>query len=169
MKEALSCPSPRINSLFIKSIVKFVNTLVSGNVSSIVVPYLCGASLTALKKKSGSLRPIAVGKVFQRLTSKCISLSVSSEAVRVLSPLQVGVGIPVGCEAIVHSVNSILGDTSIQSECKGTLQIDFSNAFNCVIGVPCLRKSVIEFPPWLHGWSVVTVLNPFSISASTPS
>ena len=95
-----------------------MNILFSGNFPSIVVPYLCGASLMALKKKSGGLRPIAVGEVIRRLTSKCISLSVSSEAVRVLSRLQVKIGIPVGCEAIVHSVNSIPDDTSIQSECK---------------------------------------------------
>ena len=83
-----------------------MNILVFGNAPSIVVAYLCGASLTALKKRYGGLRPIAVGEVFQRLTSKCISLSVSPEAVHVLSPLQVGVGNPVGCEAIVHSVTN---------------------------------------------------------------
>ena len=98
----------------------------------VIVPHLCGASLTALKKKSGGLRPIAVGKVLRRLTSKCILLSVSLQAVRVLSPLQVGVGVPVGCEAIVHSVNTTLGDDTIPLRFKWVLQIDFCNVFNSI-------------------------------------
>ena len=46
--------------------------------------------------------------------------------------LQVGVGVPLGCEAIVHSINSTLGDDSIPLQCKWVLQIDFHNAFNLI-------------------------------------
>ena len=66
--------------------------------------FLCGASLIACQKKDGRRRPIAIGEVLRRLTSKCVARAVQSEAVIIFSPLQVGVGILVGCEAIVHSL-----------------------------------------------------------------
>ena len=59
--------------------IHFVILLISsvfGQVPSDVVAHLCGAPLFTLKKKSGGLRPIAVGEVLHRLSSKCISKSV---------------------------------------------------------------------------------------------
>ena len=53
--------------------------------------------------------------------------SISPKAVRILSPLQVGVGVPVGCEAI-----SILADDSIPLRCKWVLQIDFHNTIDSI-------------------------------------
>ena len=43
-----------------------------------------------------------------------------------------GVGIPVGCESIVHSVSSLLSDPAISPDCKSCLFVDLSNAFNSV-------------------------------------
>ena len=96
-----------------------------------MVPHLCGAILFAYKKKGGDLRPIAVGEVLRRLTSKCISRAVQGEALKALTPLQVGVGVPVGCEAIVHAVNNVQ-NSNINPERKWTLLLDFSNAFNSI-------------------------------------
>ena len=94
--------------------------------------HLCGASLFACKKKGGGLRPIAVGETLRRLTSKCISRRVQAEAFQVLTPLQVGVGVPVGCEAIVHAVAHVQDDANFHPEECWTLLLDFFNAFNCV-------------------------------------
>lgn len=44
--------------------------------------------------------------------------------------MQVGVGIPNGAEAIVHSVRTILDCKSLPTNHKYILQVDFSNAFN---------------------------------------
>ena len=79
-----------------------VSLLSSGAVPVEVVPHLCGANLLALKKKNGGLRPIAIGEVLRRLVSKCLSFAVRSVVLDVLPPLQVGVGLPGGAEAIVH-------------------------------------------------------------------
>jgi hypothetical protein len=114
------------------ALTKVINLLCSGHVPADVIPHLCGASLFAHKKKGGGLRPIAVGEVLRRLTSKCISRAVRGEALRVLAPLQMGVGVSLGCEAIVHAVNSVLEDPSFKSESKWTLLLDFSNAFNSI-------------------------------------
>ena len=60
-----------------------------------MVPHLCGAILFASKKTNGGLRPIAVGEVLRRLTSKCVSRAVCGDAVKFLTPLQLGVGVSV--------------------------------------------------------------------------
>ena len=78
-----------------------------------------------MRKKSGGLLPIAVGEVLRRLTSKCISRVVNETARIALSPFQVGIGVPVGCEAIVHAVTSVQDDNKIPSESKWTLLLDF--------------------------------------------
>ena len=55
-----------------------------------------------------------------------------SDAIDILAPLQVGVGVKVGCEAIVHSVAHILEKQDQPSLSRWVLLVDFSNAFNCV-------------------------------------
>ena len=96
-------------------------------------------------------RPIAVGKVIRRLTSKCAARSVQSEALEFLMPLQLGVGIPSGCEAIVHAVASCLEDKSIPPEKRFILLVDFSNAFNSVHR-SALCREVREHTPGISAW-----------------
>ena len=60
------------------------------------------------------------------------SQSVSTQAVRIPSPLQLGVSVALGCETIVHCVDAIMCDDSFPSRCKWTLQVDFSNTFNFI-------------------------------------
>ena len=76
--------------------------------------------------------PVTVGEVLWQLISKCISRVVNVEAFRTLSPLQVGVGVHAGCEAVVHAVNSVHDDSSIPSGSKWTLLLDFANTFHCI-------------------------------------
>ena len=132
LKEAVFCPSPTVASRALVYLVEVVNILAAGLAPPFISPFLCAASLLAPKKKDGGLRPIAVGEVLRRLTSKCVSRAVQPEAISILSPLQVGVGIPVGCESIVHSVSSLLADPAISPGRKSCLFVDFSNAFNSV-------------------------------------
>ena len=115
--EALRCP-PRFGSSFLQSLCKFVNSLCFGSVAEEVVLFFCGAALTTLRKKAGGVCPIAVGEVLHHLISKCIAQSLSSEVAEILPPLQLGVGVKMGCESIVHTVNSILDDNSIPSNSK---------------------------------------------------
>ena len=131
LKETVFCPSPDRSNHVLFRLTKFINLLCGGNVPPTVTPHLCGASLFPCKK-DGGLRPIAVGEVLRRLTSKCIAKAVQSEAFRVLAPSQVGVSVPGGCEAIVHAVADVLNDSSILPENRFTLLVDFSNAFNSI-------------------------------------
>ena len=132
LKEAAFCSSPHRAHLTIQSLTGLVNLLCAGRVPRAIIPHLCGASLLPCKKKDGGLRPIAVGEVLRRLTSKCAARAVLPDALSILSPLQVGVGLPGGCDAILHSVSSVLCDTSIPPHNKLTLLVDFSNAFNSI-------------------------------------
>ena len=73
-----------------------------------------------------------MGEVLRRLTSKCLSRCVLDEAADALAPLQVGVGVKAGCEAVVHSVANTLVDPNTLPNERWTLLLDFSNAFNTI-------------------------------------
>ena len=85
-----------------------------------------------LRKKSGGLRPIAVGSVYRRLPSRIVARHLASSLGAELRPIQLGVGTPLGCEAAVHATRRFV---EISSETGGTgvlVKIDVSNAFNTV-------------------------------------
>ena len=126
MKQAVFCRSSDRAFQASSSLTRLVNLLCSGSVPESVVPHLCGATLLPCKKKSGGLYPNAVGEVLRRLTSKCATRSVQSDALEFLAPLQLGVGVPAGCEAIVYAVSSCLEDTGIPPENRLGLLVDFS-------------------------------------------
>ena len=58
-----------------------------------------GASLIALQKKGGGVRPIAVGFTLRRLAAKCIASGVLQSMGASLTPLQLGYGTSRGAEA----------------------------------------------------------------------
>ena len=86
------------------ALTRVVNLMSAGRVPAEVAPFLCGARLHAAKKKDGGLRPIAVGNLLRRLTSKLIAAALADKAAEHLSPHQLGVGVRGGCEAILHTV-----------------------------------------------------------------
>ena len=90
---------------------------------------LASAPLYALAKKDGGLRPIAVGETLRRLVSKCCCHASKAMAASFLSPLQVGVGVPGGCEAVIHAVAAAIEEHGHNSDMV-MLKIDFTNAFN---------------------------------------
>ena len=127
-----------------------VNHLCAGKAPQTVIPYLCGASLLPCKKKDEGLRPIAVGEVLRRLTSKCAARAVLPDALKFLSPSQVGVGLPGGCDAVLHSVMSVHGDTSIPSDHKLTLLVDFSNSIDRATMFHEVRSRLPSITSWME-------------------
>ncbi len=87
-----------------------------------------GASLCALDKKDGGIRPIAVGNTFRRLTAKLASASLSAQMSSKFAPRQVGFGIKGGCEAAVHARRTFIKNNSHRKVV--VVKIDFRNAFN---------------------------------------
>ena len=153
LKEAISCPSAACGVCALRAISELVNLLAAGRAPEQVAPYLCGAILIPVKKKSGGLRPIDVGEVLRWLTSKCLSRAVQPHAIDILAPLQVGVGVKAGCEAVIHSVTHILEKPDLPPLSRKTLLIDFSNAFNSVSRehiFSSLRPTLPGLSPWIE-------------------
>ena len=167
LHEAVCCPSPDRACQVLTSLTKFVNLLATGSAPCSICPHLCGATLLASRKKNGGLRPIAVGEVLRRLVSKSLSSATRHEAFNSLAPLQQGVSVRGGCEAIIHSVSQLM--SSETPEHCWTLLLDFSNAFNSInresMFVEVRRASLL----CQRGWSSVTPPNLFSTWVQTPS
>ncbi|CAI7805694.1 unnamed protein product [Closterium sp. NIES-54] len=102
--------------------------MLGGKLPQPVADLLTSSRLIALAKPEGGARPIAIGECLIRLAAKA-ALSVIGEAAReFFLPLQFGVAVPSGAEAIIHTVRAftdIRPDTLI-------LQTDLSNTFNSI-------------------------------------
>ena len=81
----------------------------------------------ALQKKSGGIRPIAIGYTWRRLAAKCANSYALVELADLFSPIQLGVGVPGGCEAAVHAARRYAGDLP---DDHVIVKLYFSNAFN---------------------------------------
>ena len=132
LKEAVQCPSLDRSAHATRALTRVIQLLCTDHCPPYIIPHLCVATLLTTKKKGGGLRPIAVGEVLRRLTFKCLSHLARSEAIETLTPLQLEVGVRVGCEVIVHAVNSVHRDANTPPREQWTLLLDFSNAFNSI-------------------------------------
>ena len=82
--------------------------------------------MTALTKKEGGVRPIAVGCTLRRLVAKVAGSEVRDEMIDLLAPRQLGYGIRGGAEAAVYAAT--LHVQELEPMC--VLKLDFRNAFN---------------------------------------
>lgn len=106
----------------------FNNKIRKGKICSKLCPIFYGASLIALAKKNGDIRPIVIGLVWRRLASKIAVFSVRESIADSLMPIQNGFGVKGGSEAIVHAVRSF---TLAQHDTPmAIVKFDFRNAFN---------------------------------------
>ena len=87
-------------------------------------PIFFGATLIALQKKEGGVRPIAVGLSLRRLVAKCAGLHVMRTVGAGLAPLQLGCGVSLGCEAAARLYLQNMPPSHL------LLKLDFKNAFN---------------------------------------
>ncbi len=62
--------------------------IISGEIPTNIRPILFGANLTALLKKDGGIRPIAVGNTIRRLSAKVSCNRIREEAAKYLCPRQ---------------------------------------------------------------------------------
>lgn len=112
----------------LKSITALSNYMLSGKLQSDFIKIMYGASLCALDRKGGGVRPIVVGNTFRRLTSKLACWSVRSDMASKFAPRQVGFGINGGCEAAAHATRTFIKKNSHRKVV--IVKIDFQNAFN---------------------------------------
>jgi len=87
----------------VSAITALVNLLLEGKCPPEVATVLFDGRLFALEKKSGGVRPIAIGYTWRRLADKCANNYAISQLGDTLLPMQLGVATPGGCEAAVHA------------------------------------------------------------------
>ena len=78
LKDALRTDAGDQHDPLLKCLTAQSNCLLSDNLPDFVKPIIFGANITALYKKDDGIRPIAVGDVFRRITSKCAMRRVES-------------------------------------------------------------------------------------------
>ena len=113
--------------MLLQSLTSFINFILSGEVTHPARHFIFGATLIALNKKDGGVRPIAVGCTLRRLAAKCAGNHVMMTMGTLLAPRQLGYGVPLGPEAAVHTAQIFLHNLQ-----PGQLimKFDFRNAFN---------------------------------------
>ena len=132
----------------VTSLCKFI---VSGNLSSYARKFFFADNLTALRKKDGGIRPIAVGNVFRRLASKAACRPVIQSIKNHFSPVQLSVSVPEGCEAAAHAVRSLFLKRDI-SPCANAkngmilVKLDRKNAFNTIRRDHFLKACFLKAP-----------------------
>jgi len=114
---------------FLSALTAFVNVVLAGRCPLNAAPVFFGGRLLALNKKSGGIRPIAIGFTLRRLTSKCANSSGTNLLRSYFYPYQLGVGTPGGCEAAIHSARRYLEALPPDHV---LVKLDFSNAFNSI-------------------------------------
>ena len=143
-------------STLLSAITTFTNSLLAGKCHHAVTPILFGGTLIALEKKSGGIRPIAIGYTWRRIAAKCANSFACARMKDILSPLQLGVAVSGGCEAAVHATRRFA-----ESMPPGhtIIKLDFANAFNSVHRVAML-ESAAKLTPEIYRFCHLTYSNP---------
>ena len=133
LRQLLSREAAESGRRLLTSLTALANLVLSGLVPECGRDALYGASLCALRKKSGGLRPIAVGSVYRRLPGRIGARHIAAMLGPELRPTQLGVGTPLGCEAAVHAVREYIGtDTTNSNTPRVLVKMDVRNAFNTI-------------------------------------
>ena len=134
----------------LRALTSFVNLVLEGSTAPSARPLFFGASLVALNKPGGGVRPIAIGCTLRRLASKCAGSHIAEAMGATLAPLQLGYGTPLGAEAVVHAARRFLHN--LQPD-HLILKLDFENAFNSIRRdkmLTAVRERAPEIYPLVH-------------------
>lgn len=143
----------------LRAMTALVNLLLAGTCPQEIRTILFGGTLFALRKSSGGLRPIAIGYTWRRLASKCANAYAIPKVTSFLSPKQLGVGVPGGCEAAIHATRRFLGSMNPDSI---LVKLDLSNAFNS-LHRDSMLASVNEVIPELAAYCHLAYAEPTSL------
>ena len=107
-----------------RSITNLTNKILRGDVSDYALNLLFSSNLTALKKKDGGIRPVAVGNVFRCLAAKVGCYAVSCAVSHELLPIQLGVSVNGGAEGAVHAVRTFITNNIDSNDHKVIVRLD---------------------------------------------
>ena len=132
------------------------NLLARGDAPEQLAQYLAGATLMALEKPGGGIRPIAIGEVLRRLVAKCLCNHYEKEAYEYLWPNQIGVAAPLGAEVGSQTVRQWCERNKTAGN-KLLFVADFENAFNSIKRESFLREirhhmtGLAKWAEWCYG------------------
>lgn len=162
LRQLVSREAAESGRRLLTALTALTNTFLAGQLPECGRDALYGASLCALRKKSGGLRPIAVGSVYRRLAARIGARHMSSLLGAELRPVQLGVGTRLGCEAAVHATRRFIEANSGTDAPQVLVKVDVSNAFNTVrrdVFLNRIRERCPEiFPLAYQGYSAPTPL-----------
>jgi hypothetical protein len=160
LKDIISLSAGEAGQKALRALTKLCNFLLTGQLPSEICILLYGASLCALNKKDGGIRPIAIGNCLRRLTSKLACFQSRNIVNSYLSPHQLGVATKLGCEAAIHTTRTFVNND--QNRGKVLLKLDFKNAFNSVER-DCILKEVQCHTPLLYPYLYQCYRNPSTL------
>ena len=134
----------------LRALTSLTNIILQGKIPRAVCPFFFGASLVALEKKEGGVRPIAVGCTLRRLAAKTASSHIMEAMGALLAPRQLGYGTPHGAEAAVFAARLFLDNLQPN---EVILKLDFKNAFNTIRRdkmLKAVRDLAPELTPFVH-------------------
>ena len=149
LKDALV---PGLKDEVLRNNTLVVNVLAKGVAPFKLQNWLCAASLVAFPKPDGSHRPVAVGEVWRRLTSKVLAEICFAEFRELLEPVQVGVGTRGGADTSVHTPRQCL-HRNRDDVSKILAALDLENAFNSAdrsTFLSSVRQIISGLAPWAH-------------------
>ena len=126
LQSLVSRKASEAGARLLTTLTSFVNLILKGDVPEFARTVFYGATLSALGKKDGGVRPIAVGNTLRRLAVKVGSRPMVANLGESLRPIQLGVSTRGGCEAAAHATRRYLG---LEGK-KVIFKIDMANAFN---------------------------------------
>ena len=137
---------PASSDLLFRLITEVVNLFLQGEVPESVRPFVCGASIMALRKPNGTLRPIAVGETIRRITGKVAVELISERARALLEPAR-PLFTPLGNGSTGIARFLQRRQSQWTSPTPSTLWI----------GWPSCVQSALTFHPLHPGWTAATV------------
>ena len=133
IQQCISPETAEAGRRLLTALTKLANAISRGDIPEYAIPAVFGASLCAVGKREGGVRPIAVGSVYRRAAGKLGVRQSSSRLAAELAPVQLGVGVSGGCEAAVHATREYAAIISSNPASDQVLvKIDMKNAFNTV-------------------------------------
>jgi len=128
LKDCISITAGDASTSLFTSLMELVNYLANGHLPTDLRPFLYGAQLHGLCKSNGDHRPIAVGCTDRCLVANICLRPFNPRLHKLLLLSQVGVGIPLGYEAAVHTTCYFMD----QLHNNKVLKLDVKNAFNSI-------------------------------------
>ena len=144
LKELSNIQSSVFADSFLNSLTNVCNLMLAGKIPADVCPLIYGASLTALNKKTGGIRPIAVGNTLRRLTGKVACFKIAQSLGVRLQPKQLGFAVKGGVEAGAHAARKYFNFS--HDQIKVFLKVDFLNAFNMIRRDKLLQQVSSKLP-----------------------